>query len=199
MFDALLLRVGGRLRHSSVPVEIITGTGEDARPRVRVDPGQTAFWEGRMHRFWHEFSIASGESLWVRFTNPADAIMHDQHLSVMEGKLRFALGYGGTPGGTWTDKAVYPLNGMQNRPTPVPSQDVVIAVGGTNTGMTEVDVSLIEVGTSANAVAAEYTSGEAGFGAGVYYAELRNTGNSAVRGVYKAVWEEWKSRSTEVQ
>lgn len=199
MFDALLLRVGGRLRHSDVPVELITGTGEDARPRVRVDPGQTAFWEGRMHRFWHEFSIPAGTSLWVRFVNPADAIMHDQRINVMEGKLRFALGYGGTPGGTWTSKTVYPLNGMGNRPTPVPTQDVLVSYGGTNSGMTEVDVDLVEVGTSARAASSAYTAGEAGFGAGTYYAELRNTGSGTLRGVYKAVWEEWKPRSTEIQ
>lgn len=197
MFDALLLRVGGRLRHSDVPVPVITGTGADPRPRVRVDPSQTGFWEGRMFRVMHEFDIASGQSQWLRFIAPVDVIIHARPISVASGNLRFALSTGGTAGGTWTDKTIFPVNSMGNRPTPLYTPLVQSSYGGTVTGSTERDIAVLETGDN-KATSTQAAAEETGQGAGTYYAELRNTGNSNVRGVYQVIWEEWLPRSSEI-
>lgn len=198
MFDALLLRVGGRLRHSDVPVELITGTGEDARPRVRVDSSQTGFWEGRMFRTYFEFNIASGQSNWLRFVCPGDVVVHARPIIVAAGNLRFALSTGGTPSGSWTAYTSFPLNSMGNRPEPLYTQQVQVSIGGAVTGQTERDVVILETGNN-NAASAQHVSAETGQGAGTYYVELRNTGATNVRGVYSVIWEEWQPRSTEIQ
>lgn len=197
MFDALLLRVGGRLRHSSVPVPLVTGTGADPRPRVRVDPSQTGFWEGRMFRVMHEFNIASGQSQWLKFIAPVDVIIHARPITLAAGNIRFALSTDGTESGTWTSKTVFPVNGMSNRPTPVYTPVVLPYSGGAVTGGTERDVVILETGDN-KATSAQHVSDETGLGANTYYAELRNTGNGAARGMYQVIWEEWQPRSTEI-
>lgn len=197
MFDALLLRVGGRLRHSDVPVPVITGTGADPRPRVRVDPSQTGFWEGRMFRVFHEFNIATGQSQWLRFIAPLDVIIHARPIIVAAGNLRFALSTGGSESGVWTAKASVPMNSMSNRPSPVYTAQVLASTGGAVTGGTERDVVVLETGDN-KATSAQAAAEETGLGANTYYAELRNTGNSNVRGVYQVIWEEWLPRSSEI-
>ena len=191
--DALDLNVGpaGAKRpvYSSLPAELITGTGAQPKPRLRVDPGQTGFFEGRQFRTYHEMNIATASTLWGRFVTPVDVIIVKRELIVVQGNLRFALSNAGTPGGSWTAKTVYPLNTMSERPTPLYASQVAPAIGGTVTSPTEIDVVLLETGTS-QAVSVSNTADEVGFAAGTYYVELRNTGANTLRGIYQVIWEE---------
>lgn len=191
--DALILRVGNQDEHSALPVDVYTGTGTDPRPRLRVDPSQTSFWEGREFRLYHEFNIGAGTSIWLKYVFPVDVVVHDRVLSVMEGSCRFALSTGGTEAGVWTHKTVRPVNSMTE--SPAYTKQSTVFDGGTVTGSTERDVMLVETGTSANAVMARAEVSEVGLAAGTYYVELKNTGAGALRGLYAAHWEERAPRT----
>lgn len=196
--DQLLVQgLAGQTKTSDFPVALLTGTGTDPRPRLRVDPAQTSFLEGRQFRTFHELNIPSGQSLFGRFITAGDVVVLHRHITVVQGNLRFALCTGGTPGGTWTAKTVHGVNGMASRPTPLYSPSTTAAFGGTLTGQTEIDLSILETGTS-QAVAVQGTAEEMGLPAGTYYVEIRNTGANALRGLYTVVWEEYQPRSSRI-
>lgn len=180
---------------SSTPRELITGTGVSPKPRLRVDPGQTAFFEGRQFRTFHEFSIATGQSLFGRFITVTDVIVAKREIVVVQGNMRFALSTGGTPSGTWTLKTVFPVNTMSERPTPLYVAQSSAAFGGELTGQTELDLVVLETGTS-QAVSVGNVAEEVGLGAGTYYVEMRNTGAQALRGLYTVLWEERQAPSS---
>ena len=183
--------------YSDWPAELITGTRASPKPRLRVDVGQTAFFEGRQFRTFHEFNIASGNSLWARFTSPVDLIVVHRSITVLQGNLRYAICSSGTASGSWTAKTVYPVNAMSERPAPVYTTQVVAEFGGTVTGATEVDLAVLETGTS-QAVSVQSVADEAGLAAGTYYIEIRNTGGNALRGLYSVVWEERQPPSSAI-
>lgn len=197
MLSALLLLEGPYPRHADVPAEIITGTGVNPRPRLRVDVSDTAFMEGRQFRVFYEFNIASGTALFGRFVVPSDVIIHHRELSVVQGNLRFALSTGGTASGTWTSRTVIPVNSMASRPLPVYQSTVTAAFGGTVSAGAEVDLALLET-SNGNAPTVTNLAPEVGLGAGTYYIELRNTGGSTVRGLYQVIWEEVQPRSSAI-
>ncbi len=55
------------------PNDLLTSSAESFR-RVRVDPAQTGFFEGREFCSFYEFSIASGNSVVLKFSCPVDLI-----------------------------------------------------------------------------------------------------------------------------
>ncbi len=137
---SLILAEGHREYSSDIPREIITGTGADPRPRMRVDVGQTGFWEGRMFRTFYEFNIAAGQTAVVRFVAVEDFILHKQELMLDGGWLRFSAVLGGTAGGTFTAAQTIGLNRMSNRPVPNHEPLSGFSTGGTHTGGTEVEI-----------------------------------------------------------
>lgn len=175
-----------------LPLELITGTGSDPRPRLRVDASQTSFFEGREFRVYHEFNIASGASVWLRFTVPLNCSIHNRDIMVVQGNLRFALGTG-TSSGVWTPKQVLPVNARTDRALYI--GEITCDFGGTGTGVTERDVMLLETGTT-QAVTAHASVPEQGMAPGVYFVELRNTGSGTLRGLYRVHWEEAQPRSS---
>lgn len=177
-----------RLADGGFPRELITGTGADPRPRLRVDSSQTSFWENREFRSFYEFNIAAAQSVWLRFTTPVDLILHGRDITIVEGKLRFAQVTGGTPSGVWTASSVFPVNNMSDRPAY--TSQMVAEGGGTLTGGTERDIMILETPSSGQASTIRAEIAELGLAPGAYYAEFRNTGNGPLRGLYKVHWEE---------
>lgn len=195
-FDALVLKQGDRDVNSCLPVDLLTGTGSDPRPRLRVDAAQTSFLEGRQFRVFHEFSIAPGASQWIRFTAPLDLVVIGRTLTVIQGLVRFALVTGGTPSGVWATKTVFPVNSMANKPAYV--GQVTADVGGSLSGGSERDLMLLGTGVSNQAATVQASISEVGLGAGTYYVELRNTGSQNVVGLYQVLWEEYQPRSVRI-
>lgn len=192
--DALILSRGpGLAEHSDWPLALITGTGNDPRPRLRVDNAQTSFYEGREFRLFHEFSINAGLSVWLKYTFDKNISVHGRTLTVLEGRLRLALCTGGTEGGSWTAKTIFPVNSMTDKPSY--TMTGLAYSGGTLTGGAERDVMLLETGTSANAATVQAEIAEVGLAPGNYYIELRNTGSGVCRGMYAAHWEERMPKS----
>lgn len=179
----------------ALPVDLITGTGTNPRPRLRVDEGQTSFWEARQFRVFHEINLASGASVFGRFNVPGDVIIRHRNIQISQGNLRFALSTGGTPGGSWTAKTVYPVNNMANKPAY--TRLVTADFGGTLTGQSEMDLVILETGTS-QAASVNNVAEEMGLAAGTYYVEIRNTGANTLRGVYTVIWEEYSPRSEKI-
>lgn len=178
----------------SIPDELVSGT---ARPRIRVDPGQTGFFEGRIFRAYKEAVVpVAGPSVSIRFTSPSDFILWSQSLELTQGALRFEVFTGATPSGVWTDIPVIGVNRMAGVPQPPYASQVSIQTGGEFTGGNAVDLLLVR--TSSQNASAQNAGGsftERGLPAGSYYLRFSTlTGglnvNDAAQMIYSIVWEE---------
>lgn len=186
---------GNTFESFSIPQEIITGTGSTPKPRLRVDPGQTAFFEGREFRSFKEFSIAAGATLVMRFTSAVDFVLHTQRLTVLSGTLRFAAVADATSGGSFSTIPNITVNRMST--APVVTSQCVFASGGTSTGGTETDVQLVSavsdgglLGGAAVLSVGNATDEPRGLPAGVYHLRFQNTSSETAVGVYALSWSE---------
>lgn len=179
---------------ASPPAELMTGT---TNRRLRVDPGQTGFFEGRMFRSFLDGLIpVAGPSVQFRFTATKDFILWTQQLELTQGALQLDVYTGATPSGTWTAQPVIGLNRMAERPTPFYVATCTFETGGNFTGGTKVDpmkVRTSSANNSANNAGGDFS--ERGLPAGVYYGRLATltggvTVNDAAQYIYSLAWEE---------
>lgn len=167
------------------------------RPRIRVDVGQTGFWEGREFRLNYPLSIATTAQAILRVTAPINFILQLQKLSSSETGLRFQAyrSAQGTPTGVWVPVVGLFPNNLQSD-TPVYVGQVTIDTGGTFTpGGGELPVETIEI-LVAGATAQQTTVGgesakERGLPANTYYLVFTNyTGSGTAKGIYDLIYEE---------
>lgn len=173
-----------------LPQELVTGTGVAPRPRLRVDVGQTSFFEGREFRTFKEWSVPITAAYVVRAEVPMDIILWELGVVLEEGAVRIETVAGGTPSGSFAEVLpVFPANTMANRPAPAYVPTVVLSAGGGHADGTVLDV--IRAKTSGNSNFASSVGAQAGaergVGTGVYYFRITLTG---AIGVFKARWEE---------
>lgn len=196
---ALVLRAGWNARHSGVPLDFVTGTGADPRPRLRVDAAQTSFFEGREFRSFLEFNIAAGATLAIRFTSAVDFVLHNQTMMLEDGWVRYSAraSDGVTPGGVFTSLPVIGKNRRSDRPLPLYASQVTLASGGTVTGGTTLEAFSLRTSnaTAQASSVGESMSGERGLPAGTYYLTIQNLGAGAAVGSFHAWWEEVQPRS----
>lgn len=144
--------------------------------RVRVDPGQTGFFAGRMFRSFFSGMVAlAGPAVSFRFTSPVDFILWRQALSITQGALQLSVFTGATPSGSWTQLPIIGVNRMSERPAPLYSPLVTIETGGEFTGGTQVDTMLLRAGANQGNQSSQNVGGETterGLPAGVYYGSL---------------------------
>ncbi|WP_338807649.1 hypothetical protein V8U11_15995 [Pseudomonas chlororaphis] len=168
-------------------------SGVEGFRRLRVDSGQTGFFEGREFRTFFELNIPTGQSAYVRFVSPIDFIIFEQSVTLDAGAIKFTALTGATPAGTWaTALPVIGKNRMVSRKAPYYTPVVALHTGGTTTGGTIVELFRV---VAANATAQQQTvlgaaSTERGLPAGTYYLRFENIGNAAATGVYSLIWEE---------
>ena len=169
--------------------------------RLRVDPAQTGFFEGREFRTFKELNIAPSDTYVVKVVVPLNIILMVLGANIDSGSLRIGSYVGGTGGGVFGETLpVLPANNMSlgtNRrksynDTGYVAQTVVTA-GGTHTGGIELDV--IRVKTSGNSNQSESVGADAdgsrGIAANTYYFRLSSLDiNDPVTGVFFARWEE---------
>ena len=182
----------------AIPDVLITSGGEDGRaPRIRVDPGQTGFFDGRMFRAFMEGIIpVAGPAVQFRFVAPINFILWTQELALTQGALQLEVYSGATGSGTWTELPVIGINRMSERPTPLYVNQCTIAFGGNFSGGTKVDV--MKLRTAQNNTAANNVGGsfaERGLPATTFYGRLSTltgglTVNDAAHYVYQLAWEE---------
>lgn len=167
--------------------------------RVKVDPAQTSFFEGREFLFAHEFSIGAGLTKVIKIVTLRPVIVQSFDLSIDDGTLRFTRKTGGTEGGSFsesiTPQAVNSMVGPSDRRlyAGVPfASNTVVTAGGTLTGGTAFDVMRLR---TSNATAQAVTVGktdtdQVGVPAGTRYYVLENLGAGTVNGVLRVKWEE---------
>lgn len=167
--------------------------------RLRVDPGQTGFFAGRMFRALTEQNIPiAGPAVSFRFTSPVDFILWDQRLDLTQGAIRFEVFTSAIDGGGWTTSVpIIGVNRMAERPQPYYISQVTIDTGGTFIGGTRVDVSLVRAGTSKDSAQNIGSStSERGLPAGTYFGKFSTlTGGTLpitdpAQMVYTLNWEE---------
>lgn len=180
------------------PFDLLTG---DTNPRLRVDVGQTGFFERRMWSLNYEFASTNpiaATPLVFRFTIPKNFIIHAHSVEVDQGglTLRTYTAAQGTPGGTFgTTHTPSSENSMTE--AAVYAFQTQIASGGTftptagQTPLTPLRVRTAGATAQQSSVGGEAVS-EKGRSAGTYYAVLaRMTGVSGdCTGVYSVVIEE---------
>lgn len=180
------------------PAELLTGT---TNPRLRVDVGQTGFFERRMWSLNYEFASANpiaATPVVFRFTIPVNFIIHAHSLTIDQGglTLRTYAAAQGVAGGTFGTTHT-PVSENSMTENVAYAFQTAIASGGTftpNAGqqpLTPLRVRTAGATAQQSSVGGEAVS-EKGRAAGTYYAVLqRMTGVSGdCTGVYNIVVEE---------
>lgn len=167
--------------------------------RLRVDPGQTGFFAGRMFRTYTEQVIpVAGPSVQFRFTSPVDFILWSQVLTLTQGAVRLTIVTGATPSGVWTSLPVIGVNRMAERPQPYYTSVCTVDTGGNFSGGTEVDRMIVRASSNVGNQGSQNVGGEVserGLPAGVYFGRIETlTGGvapvDAAQLLYSLSWEE---------
>lgn len=173
--------------------------------RLRVDVGQTGFFEGREFRMVRKVSVPAGTPLVFRFTSDVDFILFEQTLNCSAGDLEFFAWRStqGVAGGTFTPLPVAPIGkniGSTRRlydGLPYASQ-VQLATGGTFTPTDpELYVDYDRAKTAGST--AQRASVQGGndsvryLAAGTYYLILTSLDGTSV-GRFALAWEERPSQ-----
>lgn len=168
--------------------------------RLQVDAGNTGFFDGREMRFFREFNIPSGGSVWTRVTvNSFGIILRLQSITVDNGAIRFRAWRGLTISGVTFELPTSPESGLflnNNLPSaPSYSPTTVIENGGGHTEVTGGTVAeckrVRSSGSTAQATSiGEDFQGERGIAPDIYHLQLENISNTTATGVYDLIYEE---------
>lgn len=167
--------------------------------RLRVDVGQTGFWEGREFRVNQPISIpaANTDGFVIKFVSPVNFILQLQSFVVRQDGLRFeAYRSGqGVEGGTFTASDYLEQNNAMDD-TPAYTPQITIFDGGTFTpNGGEIPKEVVEV-LAANATAQRTSVGgsavkERGLPPGTYYLKFTNLNATGTTiGIYNLIYEE---------
>lgn len=165
--------------------------------RIKVDPGQTSFFEGREFRTYKELNVPVSPAVYVvRAVVPGDIILTGLRVDLDGGFLRLGTYVGGTPGGTWSETLpVFARNNMSVGPNKrySPTPGVVITAGGTHTGGTELDVVRVRTVNQNNQVTTvgSVPGDDRGVAANTYYFRFQNlSATDVLTGTFHVSWEE---------
>lgn len=178
------------------PSQFYTDGGFGPNARLRVDPGQTGFFAGRMFRTFHEFNIAAGGTLNILFQSPINFILWGQTVEIDQGAIKVENITGPTIGGVFTELPLIGRNRMTEAPQPLYTSQMQCGQGGTLTGGTVVDAIRLRTaqnqGTSRSSNIVNGQDSERGIPPGNYGVRL-----SALSGITEAslgtihfTWEE---------
>ena len=178
--------------------------------RLQVDVGSTGFFDGREFRYFREFSIPTGQSIWIKVVVKDDGIiLKTQELSLVEGYVKFRAWRDvtlsgvtfvapSTPAGAADDPSALVSGFFQqnNLPSAPPyTFKTEITQGGNHKTATGGTCSEAEPIRAPNATAQQIlvgfdTDDERGVAPGTYYLEVASIGNAAAVGRYKLKAEE---------
>lgn len=168
----------------------VTSPIHDQNRRLKVDAGQTGFFDRREFRISVELSVEVATPLVFKFSSPVNFILWEQSLSVDANMVKFEAVVGGTPGGTFaTPITIWGKNRMDIIPEYI--GQVTVSTGGSVTGGQVAEVLRVK---SSGATGQQTSIGEAvaterGLPAGDYYLRLTAIGGTAT-GTFSLVWEE---------
>lgn len=172
-----------------LPASLITGT---AKPRIRVDVGQTGFFEKREFETFREFATATTGTYVLRVVSPINFILSDLRLELEAGTVRLATFSGGTPTGTFSETPPYvAANTMTETPAAYTPQIAITAIpsGGSLAGGSAIRVTRVKAADNSNFAGSVGNTPDlvVGRGPGTYYIVLTLT---AAIGVLKGRIEE---------
>lgn len=187
-----------------IPRGMITGDSADTG-RIRVDVGQTGFFEGREFRLNQPITIPSTDTdgTIIKFVSPIDFTLQLQTFIVDQDSLLFEAyrEEQGVDSGTWnTNQYKLPNNGMASAPDYTPVIQVFDNTGVGSTGAftpnaNEIPKEIVRV-VAANATAQRTSVGgsatkERGLPAGTYYLKFTNyLGAGQTEALYNLIYEE---------
>lgn len=166
------------------------------KPRLRVDVGQTGFFEGREFRTFKELDIPTGTTYMIVASVPVNIILQSLQIVLDSGQVNVDTFVGGTPSGTLNETLpIIPCNNMTERPFPyyVPVVTIgAVTSGGSLAGGVQLDVIRLKVENASGQAASvgETTDDVRGVAANTYYILIPSTGTGAAKGTFKARWEE---------
>lgn len=176
-----------------IRLDVDMGDGTFAERQVMADALTVPFFNGKQFRTFFEFNIAPAARVVVKVVVPVNIIIFGFDVDLISGSLRITSAAGGTEGGSFSiPLPALPINGMNDRPTPVPTPFVTLSSGGTLAGETTLDVQLQQVAAQGN----QSSTGSIGSGTdfrglapGVYYLIFAASVAAAV-GVFRLRWIE---------
>lgn len=171
------------------PANLVTGT---TKPRLRVDVGQTGFFEKREFELFREFAVATTGTYVLRVVSPVNFILQELDIGLEAGTARLTTFSGGVPTGVFSETLPYvAANTMTETPPAYAPQIVITAVptGGSLAGGSPIRVTRIKAADNSNFAASVGSSPDlvAGRAPGTYYLVLELV---AAIGVLKARIEE---------
>lgn len=172
--------------------DMYTGDAEGFR-RIRVDSGQTGFFQGQEFRTFYEFSIASGASAYIKFDTPCDTILWEESITVDSGGVRLTSLLGATETAPFnTPLPIRPKNNMAQRRQPYYTARATVSADGIVTGGSIGQIyRIVTTGSTAmQSSIGQAAASERGIPAGTYYIRLQNLSNGTTTGVYNLTWEE---------
>jgi len=169
--------------------------------RLRVDPDQTSFWEGREFRTFKELSIAGSAEYVIKAVVPINIIVVKVEVAIEAGFIRVGTYVGGTAGGSFSE--TLPIINANNQSAGVNRRNSAsgilytvqtdVTAGGTHTGGTELDVVRLKaasVTVQAQSVGSSPFD-QRGVAANTYYFRLLNlSAMDTITGTFKVRWEE---------
>jgi hypothetical protein len=169
-----------------LPSDLMTSNNASTR-RLRVDPGQTGFYEGREFQTFKEFSLSGLATITLKAQSFVPVILQKFEVDVFTNSVRIEWYAGGTETNPFID--VLPIFRTNTIEQFAYQTQVQMRVNGTVTGGTLLDV--LEIGTAQKGVTALSASElPLGFAPGIWYIQIKNLVNQTTRGVFKARWEE---------
>lgn len=172
------------------PKKLLTDADGD-NARLRVDVGQTGFFDGREFRTFRRIAVASAETLVIKAVVPINVILFDLRLEMLDGWADVETRVGGTEVGSFSETLpIIAKNAMSTAPSYSPV--VELTAGGTLTGGTVIDVMAARAATATAQVSSVGMSiaDERGIAAGTYYFVVTNPGSGTNNGVFRAWWGE---------
>ena len=193
VIQAAAERVALPLSATDIPHDLYTAQKELYR-RIKVDPGQTSFHDGREFRTFYEFSIGAGASVYIQANVTVDTILYDVSCVVDAGSIRLTTYAGATGTGDYNvPLTILPKNTMSIRSQPIYLTQNTLFTGGTGiTGGVPIDVIRV---VAANATAQQTSVGskafdQRGVGVGTYYWRLENFSSGTATGTFSGFWAE---------
>ena len=164
--------------------------------RVKVDPGQTSFFEGREFRTFKELNVPPLTTYVIKIVVPVDIVFTQFDSAIELGHMRLASMVGGTEGGSFSETLpIFKRNNMAVGPNKRydPSTMLSFTAGGTHTGGTELDVVRVKASSQQvqSTTVGSNAGDERGVGIGTYYFRIQNLhATDALIGMIHASWEE---------
>lgn len=181
--------------------------------RLQVDVGSTGLFDGREFRYFRDFTIPTGSSVWIKVVVGGDGIiLRTQNISLVQGYIKFrawrdvsltgvTFNQPGTPAGAASDPSLlisgfFQQNGLPSAPdysfiTDITQSGNVVTSGSASGGTcSESEFIKAPNATAQQELVGFGTDDERGVSPGTYHLQISSIGTGDAVGRYKLKGEE---------